>query len=60
MARREEVRMNQTRKTERVTGDERVAMRGAQRLEGNLLVFAAGKLRSILNKSLDFWNLVDI
>jgi hypothetical protein len=60
MTRREEARMNQTRrKTAEVTSDEWVATRGAQRIEGNSLVSLQVNCRSILNKSLDFWNLVD-
>jgi hypothetical protein len=42
-----------------VASDEWVATRGAQRIEGNSLVFLQVNCRSILNKSLDFWNLVD-
>jgi hypothetical protein len=55
MTRREEARVNQTRrKTEEVTSDEWVTMRGPQRIEGNLLVLLQGNCSSILNKSLDF------
>jgi hypothetical protein len=43
-----------------VTSDEWVVTRGAQRIEGNSLVLLQANCRSILNKSLDFWNLVDI
>jgi hypothetical protein len=42
-----------------VTSDEWVAMRGAQRIEGNSLVFLQVNCRSIRNKFLDFWTLVD-
>jgi hypothetical protein len=39
MTRKEEARMTETRrKTEEVTSDEWVATRGAQKIEGNLLV----------------------
>jgi hypothetical protein len=48
------------RKREEVTSDEWVATRGAQRIEGNSLVLLQVNCRSILNKSFDFWNLVDI
>jgi hypothetical protein len=58
--RREEARTNQTRsKTEEVTSDESVATRGALRIEGNSPVLLQVNCRSILNKSLDFWNLLD-
>jgi hypothetical protein len=43
-----------------VTSDEWVATRGAQRIEGNSLVLLQVNCKSILNKYLDFWNLVDI
>jgi hypothetical protein len=43
-----------------VTSDEWVATRGAQRIEVNSLVLLQVNCRSILNKSSDFWNLVDI
>jgi hypothetical protein len=42
-----------------VTSDEWVATRGAQRIDGNSLVLLQVNCRSVLNKSLDFWNLVD-
>jgi hypothetical protein len=42
-----------------VTSDEWVATIGAQKIEGNTLVSLQVNCRSILNKSLDFWNLVD-
>jgi hypothetical protein len=32
---------------------------GAQKIEGNLLVLLQVNCRSILNKSLEFWNLID-
>jgi hypothetical protein len=58
--RREAASTNQTRgKTEEVTSDEWVATRRAQRMEGNSLVLLQVNCRSILNKSLNFWNLVD-
>jgi hypothetical protein len=58
--RREETRTNQTkRKTEEVTSHEWVATRGEQRIEGNTLVLFQVNCRSVLNKSLDFWNIVD-
>jgi hypothetical protein len=50
--RREEARMTQ------MTSDKWVAMRRTQRIEGNSLVLLQINCRSILNKSLDFWNLV--
>jgi hypothetical protein len=57
---REEARTNQTRrKTEEVTSDEWVTTRGAQRIGGNSLVLRQVNCRSILSKSLEFWNLVD-
>jgi hypothetical protein len=43
-----------------VTSDEWLAKRGAQKIEGNSLVLLQVNCRIILNKSLDFWNLVDI
>jgi hypothetical protein len=43
-----------------VTSDECGATRGAQRIEDNSLVLLQVNCRSILNKYLDFWNLVDI
>jgi hypothetical protein len=46
-------------KTEEVTSDEWVATRGAEKIDGNLLVLLQVNCMSILNKSLDFWNLVD-
>jgi hypothetical protein len=59
--RREEARTTQTRrKKEDVTSDEWVATRGTQRIEGNSSVLLQVNCRSILNKSSDFWNLVDI
>jgi hypothetical protein len=58
--RREEARTNQTeRKTEEVTSDEWVATRDGQKTEGNSVVLLQVNCRSILNKSFDFWNLVD-
>jgi hypothetical protein len=56
----EEERMTQTsRKTEEVTSDEWVATRGAQRIKCISLVLLQVNCRSILNKSSEFWNLVD-
>jgi hypothetical protein len=46
------------RKTAEVTSDEWVATRGTQRIEGNSLVLLQADCKSILNRSLDFWNLV--
>jgi hypothetical protein len=58
--RRERARTNQTwSKPEKVTWNEWVATRGAQKIEGNSLVFLQVNCRNILNKFLDFWNLVD-
>jgi hypothetical protein len=55
--RKEKGSTNQTeRKTEEATNDEWAAMREADRIEGNALVFLQVNCRSILNKSLDFWN----
>jgi hypothetical protein len=55
--RKEEARMTQTRrKTEEVTSDGWVAMRGAQKIEDNSLVLLQLNFRSILNKSLYFLN----
>jgi hypothetical protein len=47
-------------KKEKVTSDVRLATRGTQRIEGNSLGLLQVNCRNILNKSLDFWNLVDI
>jgi hypothetical protein len=56
----EGVKANSTRKgTEEVTRGT-LAMRGAQRIEHNLLVLLQVNCRSILNKSSDFFNLIDI
>jgi hypothetical protein len=58
--RREDARTTQTRrKTEEMTSDEWVATRGAQKIEDNSLVLLQVNCSSILNKSFDFWNLVD-
>jgi hypothetical protein len=58
--RREEVKTYQAeKKTEEVTSDEWVSMRGTQVLESNSQVLLQVNCRSILNKSLGFWNLVD-
>jgi hypothetical protein len=43
-----------------VTSDEWLAMRGAKRINCKLLMLLQVNFRSILNKSLDFWNLIDI
>jgi hypothetical protein len=43
-----------------VTSDEWITTRGAQRIQGNSLVLLQVNCMNILNKSLDFWNLVDI
>jgi hypothetical protein len=54
------VRTSQTRRErEEVTSDEWVSTREAQRIEGDSLVFLQVDCRSIFNKSLDFWNLID-
>jgi hypothetical protein len=59
-ARKEKGRTNQTeRKIEEATNDEWAATRGADRIESNSLVILQVNCRSILNNSLDFWNLVD-
>jgi hypothetical protein len=47
------------RKIEDVTSDEWLTTRGAQNIERNSLVLLQVNCRSILNKSLDFLNLVD-
>jgi lipoate-protein ligase A len=53
--------LHTTRRTrEEATSDEWVATRGAQRIEDNSLVLLQVNCRSILNKSKNFWNLVDI
>jgi hypothetical protein len=58
--RNEETRTNLTvRKAEEVTRDERVATGVAQKTEVKSLVLMQVNFRSILNKSLDFWNLID-
>jgi hypothetical protein len=41
------------------TSDDYVATGGAQMIEGNSLVLMQVNCRSILNKSLEFWNLID-
>jgi hypothetical protein len=41
------------------TSDECVATGGAQMIEGNSLVLMQINFRSILNKSLEFWNLIN-
>jgi hypothetical protein len=43
-----------------VTSDEWLAPREAKRINCNLLVLLQVNCRSILNRSLDFWNLIDI
>jgi RNA:NAD 2'-phosphotransferase (TPT1/KptA family) len=56
----EEATMNPARReTEVATREECVAARGAQRIEGNSQVLLQVTCRSIFNKGLDFWNLVD-
>ena len=56
----EEATMNPARReTEVATREECVAARGTQRIEGKSLVLLQVNCRSIFNKALDFWNLVD-
>jgi hypothetical protein len=45
--------------TEEVTRVKRVATRRAPRIERNSLVLLQKNCRSVLNKSSDFWNLID-
>jgi hypothetical protein len=53
-------RTNPTKKgTEEATSEEWVAKRGAHRTDLNSLVLLQVNCRSILNKSLDFWNSID-
>ena len=55
-----EVTMNLAlRESESVSGEERVATVGAQQIEDKPLVLIQINCRSILNKTLEFWNLVD-
>jgi hypothetical protein len=55
-----EVTMNPAlRESVPVSGEERVATAGAQQIEDKPLVLLQVNCRSILNKTLDFWNLVD-
>jgi hypothetical protein len=63
MTRGEEERTNQTRtetvvETE-VISDECETTGGAQKIEGNSLVLLQVNCRSILNKSSEFWNLLE-
>ena len=46
------------RESEVVSGEERVVMAGSQQIEGKPLVLLQVNCRSILNKILEFWNLV--
>jgi hypothetical protein len=46
------------RRVEEVTRDKRVVSGGAQKIEGKSLVLMQVNCRSILNTSLDFWNLI--
>jgi hypothetical protein len=42
-----------------VSGEERVVTVGAQQIEDKPLVLLRANCRSILNKTLEFWNFVD-
>jgi hypothetical protein len=57
---RKEATMNPARRETKVaTREESVDARGAQWFEGNSLVLLQVNCRSIFNKGLDFWNLID-
>jgi hypothetical protein len=47
------------RKNEDVASEERVVTAGSQEMEGKPLVLLQVNCRSILNKIVEFWNLVD-
>ena len=47
------------RELEVVSSEERVVMAGSQQIEGKPLVLLQVNCRNILNKILEFWNLVD-
>ena len=47
------------RESEPMSGEERAATAGAQQIEDKPLVLLQVNCRSILNKTLEFWNLVD-
>jgi hypothetical protein len=57
---REEERTRKTRTETEVTGDAAETTGGSQKIEGNSLVLLQVNCRSILNKSLEFWNLIDV
>jgi hypothetical protein len=48
------------KRTEKVTNDKWLAMTGDQSIQNNLLVLLQVNCISVLNKSLVFWNLIDI
>jgi hypothetical protein len=46
------------RESEVVSSEERLVMAGSKEIEGKLLILLQVNCRSILNKTLEFWNLV--
>jgi hypothetical protein len=48
------------REAEVISSEDHLVMAGPQQTEGKLLVFLQVNCRSILNKILEIWNLVDM
>jgi hypothetical protein len=60
MSTKDQVQTGAVIRRQKDTSDECVATGGAQMIVGNSLVLMQVNCRSILNKSLEFWNLIHI